>query len=94
MNRDWQAPLEPIRRGYSSRETVEIECKVVEYRPAAIAIVDGTMEEKIDPETGEITEREKWYWLPRSQIKTEPSTDGRGAVVTMPLWLAKGKGLV
>lgn len=34
-------------------------------------------------------------WLPRSQIELEPEPDGDGYyTVTMPIWLAKEKGLM
>lgn len=60
---------------------VDIACVVREKREKAIAVVDGTM----DPELN----REKWFWLPRSQIEINDD-----ATVTMPEWLAKEKGLI
>lgn len=38
-------------------------------------------------------DREKAVWLPLSQIEIE-KTDNRTAVVTLPEWLAKERGLV
>lgn len=91
--RDWQAPLGPYRGGYGSRSTVEIECRVARYMPEEIGVVTGAMEEKIDPETGEITDEPKVFWLPRSLIKIAPGK-GNYVVVTVPLWKAKRIGLI
>lgn len=70
-------------------DLIDIACKVVQDREKAIAITDGTEEETVDPRTGEIKTREKWFWLPKSQV--EVNGDG---TVTMPEWLAADKGLV
>lgn len=69
---------------------IDIACKVVRETEKGIAIADGTTEQHTDPKTGEITEREKWTWLPKSQV--EVNTDE--GTVTMPEWLATEKGLV
>lgn len=70
---------------------VDIACEIRQDDPTkkAIAVADGTMEEVVDQRTGEVTEREKWFWLPRSQIEI----DGEGTV-TLPDWLAREKGLI
>ena len=70
---------------------VHIACKIRNNDPAkaAIAVADGTTEEAFDRLTGEVIEREKWFWLPRSQ--TQINSDG---TVTIPEWLAIEKGLV
>lgn len=65
---------------------IEIACEVRAEREKAIAVADGTMEPRDDGRKGE---REKWFWLPRSQV--EVNQDG---TVTMPEWLAKEKGLI
>lgn len=64
---------------------VDIACEIRSDDPKkkAIAVADGTTE-KIDDR-----EREKWFWLPRSEIEINP--DG---TVTMPEWLALEKGLI
>ena len=71
------------------RELVDIACRVVQERELSIAIADGTTEEIKDERTGELKEREKWFWLPRSQV--EVNNDG---TVTMPEWLAEEKELI
>lgn len=64
---------------------VDIACAIRRDEPGrkAIAVADGSTEQ-VDGR-----EREKWYWLPRSQIEINP--DG---TVTMPEWLARDKGLL
>lgn len=61
----------------------DIACKVVMERDKSIAVADGTTEQH------EGREREKWFWLPKSQV--EVNDDG---TVTMPEWLAKERGLI
>jgi len=72
-----------MKRGNSS--LVDIACQIRSNRPDkdAIAIAIGTMEEIGG------REREKWFWLPRSEI--EINDDG---TVTMPEWLALDRGLI
>lgn len=67
-------------------ELVDVTCQVRKDDPTkkAIAVADGTTE------TIDGREREKWFWLPRSQIEVNAG-DG---TVTMPRWLAEEKGLV
>lgn len=38
--------------------------------------------------------KEEWIWLPKSQIEVVDNSDGMTVTVTMPLWLAKEKGLI
>lgn len=71
-------------------DLVEIACKVVEERDKAVAIADGTEEEVVDGRTGEIRTRQKWHWLPKSQVEVY-AEDG---IVKMPEWLAHEKGLI
>jgi hypothetical protein len=92
--RDWQAPLNKFG---SKQAPVEVCCRVIRDndRDNAILIEDGTMTENIDKETGEITEKPKQFWIPRSQIKKiEPAADGNGSIVTMTDWIAKKAGLI
>lgn len=44
----------------------------------------------VDVETGEV------FWVPRSQIRDpeEPFKDSEEEEITIPIWLAKEKGLV
>lgn len=70
-------------------EVIDIACQIRRKTEKAIGVVDGTMEDFVDPKTGEIREVEKIYWLPLSQI--EVNEDG---TVTLPLWMAEQKGLV
>lgn len=65
-------------------DLVEIACKVRSEREKSIAIWDGELE-SIDGR-----EREKWTWLPKSQIEVDADAE----TVTMPEWLAVEKGLV
>lgn len=68
-------------------DLIDISCVIKQERDKAIAVSDGTMETL---DNG--SQREKWHWLPRSQIEIEP--DGDTFIVTMPVWLAKEKGLI
>jgi len=71
-------------------DLVDIACAVRQDDPQkkAIAVADGTTEEIEGGRT-----REKWFWLPRSQIEVEDQPDGT-VIVTMPEWLAEEKGLI
>lgn len=71
------------RAGRGQEKLVDIECRVVQRRPKAIAIVDGTTE------TVNGRERDKWFWLPLEAV--EENDDG---TVTMPERLALNKGLI
>lgn len=66
-------------------DLVDIACEVRRNDPSrnSNAVADGSTEEANGHE------REKWFWLPRSQIEINP--DG---TVTMPEWLAREKGLI
>ena len=65
---------------------VDITCMIVSEREKAVAITDGTTEEYNG------RERQKWFWLPRSEIEIE--SDGDAYIISMPDWLAMEKGLV
>lgn len=66
-------------------DLIDIACEVRRDVPGkpSIAVADGSTEE-VDGRT-----REKWFWLPRSQVEVNP--DG---TVTMPEWLALDRGLI
>jgi hypothetical protein len=70
-------------------DLIDIACKVRRETEKAIAVADGTTEETVDPHTGVIREREKFFWLPKSMV--EVNDDG---TVTMPERLASEKGLI
>lgn len=70
-------------------ERTEIACRLVEVRNQAIVIADGTLEDVVNRHTGELTTREKWFFLPRCFVEIT----GRGTV-KMPEWLAKDRGLI
>ena len=79
---------------------------VKDVKDRAIALADGTTGDWTDPRTGEVTSREKWFWLPKSQLRlAEPGPRGRpipldavskglAVTATIPQWLAKEKGLL
>lgn len=71
------------RKGNSN--LIDIACEVRRDRPhqKAIAVADGSTEMK------DGREREKWFWLPRTEIEVNPN-----GTVTMPEWLALEKGLI
>ena len=79
-----------------AKTLTDISCTVRQIRDKAIAVADGTMAEHTDPQTGEITERETWFWLPKSQIEVDPEEYevGDTVTVTLPEWLATEKGLL
>lgn len=66
-------------------DLVDIACEVRRDDPSksTIAVADGSTEEVNG------RPREKWFWLPRSQV--EINGDG---TVTMPEWLAHDRGLI
>lgn len=64
---------------------VDIPCEKRAERDKSIAIWDGEMETTVDGR-----EREKWTWLPKSQVEF----DEDAGTVTMPEWLAIERGLV
>jgi hypothetical protein len=69
---------------------------VRQIREKAIAVADGTMTENMDPYTGEVTEKEKWFFLPLSQIEVDPEDYkvGDTVTVTVPEFIAVDRGLV
>lgn len=68
-------------------DLIDIACKIVAERDKAIAITDCTTETLDDGR-----KRERWFWLPRSQIEIEPNGDH--FIVTLPERLALEKGLI
>lgn len=78
-----------------SKTLTDIACHVRMIREKAIAVADGTSYMHDDGVHGEI-EREKWFWLPLSQIEVDPSDYdvGDAVTVTLPEWLAMERGLV
>ncbi len=78
------------------RQLTDIACTVRQVREKAIAVADGTMDEQVDKATGEVREREKWFWLPLSMVEIEPSDYGVGdtVTVTLPEWKAQDVGLI
>lgn len=75
----------------SDKEEFEIECQIQQEREKAIAVTDGTEEEATNAK-GEKYKRQKWFWLPKSQITLVPN--GKNWIVKMPEWLAKEKGFI
>lgn len=75
------------RAAKGQQQLIDIACHVVAERDLAIAIIDGTTEEVNG------RERQKWFWLPRSQIEIEKQRAG-SYIVTLPEWLALEKELI
>lgn len=85
---------------------VEVAAVVRGLKPRAIALADGTTEDWQDPRTGEITQREKWFWIPKSKLglrepgergrplDLEQVTRGQHVIATLPAWLAKERGMI
>ena len=67
----------------SSKTLTDIACTVRQIRDKAIAVADGTTEEHTDQRTGEVTERERWFWWPKSVIEVDPSDYDVGDTVTI-----------
>lgn len=70
---------------------VTLILKLDDPNKAAVAFWDGVTF------TDDGRAREKWVWLPRSQISWEPipgAIRGGTVEVTMPEWLAMDKGLI
>ena len=106
---DRDGPLRPIsqvareaaarerheRGGYQGRERndtpVDISCYVRQ-----LAVWDGTsMQDRADRRTGIIRPQEKWVFLPMSLLGplTLPG-HGEPAIIPIPEWLAKDRGLI
>lgn len=81
-----------------------ISCILLEVREKSIKITDGTAKDFTDRETGELTKRPVWYFLPRSQIAIDgvDMTDddslqgllGKTIELEAEEWLLKEKGLI
>ena len=65
-------------------DLVDIACQIRETRDMSVAVADGSLQED-----GKYAGREKWFWLPMSQIEINDN-----GTVTMPEWLAAEKGLL
>lgn len=79
-----------------SKTLTDVSCTVRQIRDKAIAVADGTTEEHTDQRTGEVKERETWFWLPKSMVEVDPSDYDVGdtVTVTMPEWKAQDVGLI
>jgi hypothetical protein len=79
-----------------SKTLTDVAVTVRQIREKAIAVADGTTKEWMDPDTGVVSEKEAWYWLPKSQIEVDPEDyeAGDAVTVTLPEWLATDKGLL
>ena len=79
-----------------SKTLTDVAVTVRQVREKAIAVADGTTHEHTDDRTGEITQRETWYFLPKSVIEVDPEdyAVGDSVVVTVPEWLAMDKGMI
>lgn len=76
-------------------DLIEITCTILEIRDKSVKITDGTTKEFTNKVTGEVTEREVWIFLPRSQIESEEELEeGKTMVIQIPEWLCTEKGLV
>jgi hypothetical protein len=75
---------------------IDVACTARQVREKAIAVADGTMQEVADRQTGEVKEREKWFWLPLSAIEVDPSDYevGDTVTVTLPERLATEKEMI
>lgn len=74
-------------RGNSRIIDIE-DCKVAMRKGDAIAVINGTTE-VVQRADGTRYEREKYIWLPCSQV--EENSDG---TISLPEWLAASKGLI
>jgi len=65
----------------SKSEIVDVSMHIhVETSKAILASDDG--------------DKEKAVWLPKSQVEIDRPTKASDAIITMPEWLAKEKGLI
>lgn len=74
----------------------DVSVTVRQIREKAIAVADGTTHEHTDDKTGEIRERETWFFLPLSLIEVDPPDYevGDTVTVTLPEWKAADLGLL
>jgi hypothetical protein len=76
-------------------EMVEIACTILEIRERSIKIIDGTTKEFTNKETGEITERPVWFFIPRILIQNiEALKVGETTEIIIPERFAEEKGLI
>lgn len=75
---------------------VELSVIMRQVRTASIALADGKTEDVTNPVTGEITQRERWIWCPKSQVQrpAPAAKPGEAETVLIPEWLAKDRGLI
>lgn len=72
---------------------------VARLRPCTIAFKDGRLEEVIDPRTGEVKSREKWFWFHKSLVQIDGyrrglwPREGETVVAHLPLRMAEERGL-
>lgn len=110
--RDWHeetgADERPVRRvsaGQLAREvarptswvTATVYVRGETRSGKAWMIWDGVSRAEVqDRRTGDMVDREKWLFLPKSQARRpEPSTDkGQPETIELPEWLARKQGLV
>jgi hypothetical protein len=80
----------------SRNRNVELSVIVRQVREKSIALADGETEDVTNPVTGEITQRERWIWCPKSQVQRPAPAAKPGDVesVIVPEWLAKDRGLI
>jgi len=75
----------------SRDDTVELALEPRRIKGNGQAFWQGDYEPQEDQDK---PKREKWIWLPVSQIEVS-EVDSKGcATVTVPYWLAKKKGLI
>lgn len=82
-------------------QTEAFTLTVARYSERAIAFKDGTQEDRVDPDTGEVKSRDKWFWFPKSLVQIEGydrSEDewpdvGETVVAHLPRRMAEERGL-
>lgn len=80
----------------AARRTVTLNVIVRKVTERGIALYDGATRETVDATTGEITEDERWHWLPKKFVTRLDGEvqSGQPENVELPEWLAKREGLI
>lgn len=96
---DEVARREAAQRKASRLQTASFELTVAKYTEKAVAFADGTTEDLVDKETGEVKSRAKWFWFPKSVVSIEDYEDawpevGENVIAHLPQKMAEERGLL
>lgn len=81
-----------------TRATITITAEIRRTTERGLALFQGERREVMDERTGELTMRDEFVWLAKSQATIRREWSGpkgeRLAEIELPEWVAKERGLV